>query len=97
MTEEQQLKVNELLEKYNDILLVSMRLAVAEDFVNLIIQNKDDTDFSLSNLLEDKQALSDYIMREFLKQNSSSVIGELSKMEEQKLSIQKQTKIRFDK
>ena len=47
-----------------------MRLAVAEDFVNLIIQNKDDTDFSLSNLLEDKQALSDYILREFLKQNS---------------------------
>ena len=70
MTEEQQLKVKELLEKYNDILLVSMRLAVAEDFVNLIIQNKDDTDFSLSNVLEDKQALSDYIMREFLKQNS---------------------------
>ena len=97
MTEEQQLKVKELLEKYNDILLVSMRLAVAEDFVNLIIQNKDDTDFSLSNLLEDKQALSDYIMREFLKQNSSSVVGELSKMEEQKLSIQKQTKIQFDK
>ncbi len=95
MTEEQQLKVKELLEKYNDILLVSMRLAVAEDFVNLIIQNKDDTDFSLSNLLEDKQALSDYIMREFLKQNSSSVIGELSKMEEQKLSIQKQTRLKF--
>ena len=95
MTEEQQLKVKELLEKYNDILLVSMRLAVAEDFVNLIIQNKDDTDFSLSNLLEDKQALSDYIMREFLKQNSSSVIGELSKMEEQKVSIQKQTRLKF--
>ena len=75
MTEEQQMKVKELLEKYNDILLVSMRLAVAEDFVNLIIQNRDDTDFSLSNLLEDKQALSDYIMREFLKQNSSSVVG----------------------
>ena len=95
MTEEQQLKVKELLEKYNDILLVSMRLAVAEDFVNLIIQNKDDTDFSLSNLLEDKQALSDYIMREFLKQNSSSVVGELSKMEEHKLSIQKQTRLKF--
>ncbi|PWL31325.1 MAG: hypothetical protein DCO96_03785 [Fluviicola sp. XM-24bin1] len=95
MTEEQQLKVKELLEKYNDILLVSMRLAVAEDFVNLIIQNKDDTDFSLSNLLEDKQALSDYIMREFLKQNSSSVVSELSKMEEHKLSIQKQTRLKF--
>jgi hypothetical protein len=97
MTAEQQAKVKELLEKYNDILLVSMRLAVAEDFVNLIIQNRDDTDFSLSNLLEDKQALSDYIMREFLKQNSSSVVSELSKMEEQKLSIRKQTKLRFKK
>ena len=37
MTVEQEEKIKELIQKYNDILLVSMRLAVSEDFMNLML------------------------------------------------------------
>lgn len=96
MNKKQEVKIKELLSKYNDILLVSMKLAVAEDFTNLVILNQDDKDFELSNLLKDKDQFTGYIMKEFLKQNSSSVTKELSSMEEPKLSIRKQTKIKFN-
>lgn len=82
MTENQAQKIKELMEKYNDILLVSMRLAITEDFTNLVILNKDDSDFELSELLHDKDEFSNYITREFLKQNSSSVIKDLRSMDE---------------
>jgi hypothetical protein len=95
MTEKQEEKIKTLLSKYNDILLVSMRLAVAEDFTNLIILNKDDTDFELSELLQNKDQFTRYIMKEFLKQNSSTVAKELSTMEEKKMTLKKQTKLRF--
>ena len=39
MTPQQEDKITELIRKYNDILLISMRLAVAEDFLNLLIDN----------------------------------------------------------
>ena len=52
MTKKQEGKIKGLLSKYNDILLVSMKLAVAEDFTNLVILNQDDKDFELSNLLK---------------------------------------------
>jgi len=89
MTKSQEVKIKHLLDKYNDILLVSMRLAVAEDFTNLIVLNKDDADFELSDLLKDKDQFTNYIMREFLRQNSSPVTKELSSMEEPKLTIRK--------
>lgn len=95
MTISQEAKIKQLLEKYNDILLVSMRLAVAEDFTNLIVLNKDDADFELIDLLKNKDQFTNYLMKEFLKQNSSSVARELSSMEEQKWSIQKQKKLKF--
>lgn len=82
MTKNQEKKIKDLLEQYNDILLVSMRLAIAEDFINLIIVNRDDTDFELSDLLKDKDAFSAYVMKEFLKQNSSSVVDQLKTMDE---------------
>ena len=95
MTKKQQEKIKDLLRKYNDILLVSMKLAVAEDFTNLVILNQDDKDFELSNLLKDKDQFTSYIMKEFLRQNSSSVSRELSSMKEPQISIHKQTKIKF--
>ena len=82
MTNQQEIKLKVLLEKYNDILMVSMRLAIAEDLINLVIVNKDDTDFELSDLMKNKEDLSNFIIREFLKQNSSSVINDLRTMEE---------------
>ena len=82
MTEKQEKKIRDLLEQYNDILLVSMRLAIAEDFINLVIVNRADKDFELSHLLKDKEAFSNYVMKEFLRQNSSSVVDKLKGMDE---------------
>lgn len=82
MTSSQQKRLDELLLKYNDILLNSMRLAVTEDLVGLIILNRDDENFELSELLQDKTALSNYVIGKFLKQNSGGVLGELGKLED---------------
>jgi hypothetical protein len=82
MTNEQHYKISQLVEKYNDILLNSMRLAIAEDFINLIILNRDDTNFELNDLLADKEPLYQFILKEFLKLNSSPVASELRKMED---------------
>ena len=83
MTKDQEKKLNELLEKYNPILLNSMRLAISEDLIDLIILNKDDETFELSDLLQNKKELSNHIIRQFLKQNSSSsVLKELKEMDE---------------
>lgn len=95
MNNSQKQKIKSLIEKYNEILLVSMRLAVAEDFTGLVILNKDDTDFELSELVKDKDEFSNYILKEFLKQNSNPITAKLGDMEELKLNLQKQTKIKF--
>lgn len=94
MTRNQEDKIKKLLEKYNDILLVSMKLAVAEGFTNLVILNKDDNEFELNSLLKDKEQYSNYIMRAFLRQNSSPVIKELPKMSERKVNIGKKRKLK---
>jgi hypothetical protein len=95
MTEDQQLKIKELISKYNDILLNSMRLAIAEDFVNLVILNRDDEDIELRQLLENKNEYYNYILKEFLKKNSSSVVDELKSMDEP--TIQLKRKVRASK
>lgn len=82
MTKNQEKKIKSLIDKYNDILLISMRLAIAEDFVNLIVLNREDSTFELSDLLHDKEQFNTLVLKEFLKKNSSSVIGELKNMEE---------------
>ncbi|TNF47552.1 MAG: hypothetical protein EP305_07595 [Bacteroidetes bacterium] len=92
MTPEQEEKLKELIVKYNDILLNSMRLAVAEDLINLIILNRDDSDFKLKDTLQNKEELNQFILKEFLKQNSSSVIHELKKMDERIPKIKKPSK-----
>ena len=77
MTTQQEEKITELIRKYNDILLISMRLAVAEDFLNLLILNRDDQDFELNDLLDKKEELTNHIMKQFLKFNSSPILEEL--------------------
>lgn len=89
MTKTQAHKISELMAKYNDILLVSMRLAIAEDFTNLVILNRDDTDFELSELIHDKEVFSNYVIREFLKQNGSSVVKDLRSMNDDLVEIRK--------
>lgn len=70
------------MNKYNDILLHSMRLAIAEDFVNLIILNRDDTEFELKDLLEKKEEYYPLLLKEFLRLNSSPVAAALKTMED---------------
>jgi hypothetical protein len=81
MTKEQEQKIKRLIAKYNDILLVSMRLAIAEDFVNLMILNRDDSDFVLKDLFNNKDEFNKLIMKEFIKKNRASVTQELKFME----------------
>ena len=94
----QELKIKELITKYNDVLLISMRLAVAEDFVNLMVLNREDSDFILKDLFNNKEAFQKIIMKEFLKKNSSFVLEDLKLMEnsacnfESKIGRRKQNK-----
>ena len=81
MTEAQEQKIKELIVKYNDILLVSMRLAIAEDFMNLMVLNRDDSGFILKDLFNNKDEFSKLIMKEFLRKNRISVVDELKFME----------------
>ena len=81
MNAEQEQKIKDLISKYNDILLVSMRLAIAEDFVNLMVLNRDDSEFVLKDLFQNKEEFNKLIMKEFLKKNSSTVVQELKFME----------------
>ena len=82
MTKKQQIKIKELISKYNAILLNSMRIAIAEDFINLVVLNRDDSKIELAELLNNKNEYYNYILKEFLKQNSSSVLDELKLMDD---------------
>ena len=70
MTQDQSARIDELLLKYNDVLLNSMRLALTEDLIGLIILNREDENFELSELLKDKTALSNYVTGRFFKKNN---------------------------
>ena len=74
-------KIKELLKKYNPVLLETMRNAVAEDFLNLIILNDEDKGFDLKDVIKEKSKFKNHVMREFLKMNSSSVLEELKEMD----------------
>lgn len=89
MTKSQKKKIKQLIDKYNEILLISMRLAVAEDFVNLIVLNREDSSFELTNLLQDKEQFNTFILKEFLKKNSSSVVQELKTMDEPFVAVKR--------
>jgi hypothetical protein len=84
MTQQQETKIRELVDKYNDILLVSMKLAIAEDLINLMVLNRDDSEFVMKDLFENKEEFYNIIMKEFFTKNSSSVIKELKHMEHYK-------------
>ncbi|MDA9262209.1 hypothetical protein N9P55_00400 [bacterium] len=82
-------KIKELVLKYNDILLESIRIALSEDLVNLIIANQDDKDFDLLEFINQKKEFKNFVLSEFLKNNSNPLAKELSKMEEKKFNLKK--------
>ena len=65
MTPKQEAKIKELVDKYNDIQLVSMKLAIAEDLINLMVLNRDDSEFVMKDLFENKEEFYNIIMKEF--------------------------------
>lgn len=89
MTDLEKQKIKMLIEKYNPVLLESVRNALTEDLFNLIIVNRDDSDFELSHLLRDRTALKRTIMHEFIRLNHSPVTSKLGEMEEIKLRLDK--------
>jgi len=89
MTSLEKRKLKLLIKKYNPILKESMAIALTEDLFNLIIINKDDTNFELKNLYLEKEQLKNFVIQEFLKINASSITSELKTMEE--ISFRKKT------
>ncbi|MFT6716647.1 MAG: hypothetical protein ACJA0Q_001291 [Saprospiraceae bacterium] len=82
MTSKEKDQIKSLIKKYNDVLLQSMGIAVAEDLINLIVVNGDDKDFQLSKLMKDQRAFKLFVINEFMKNNSKSVLNELKSMDE---------------
>ena len=50
-------KIKQLTLKYNDILLESIRIALSEDLINLIVVNQEDQDFGLVEFMSKKRNL----------------------------------------
>lgn len=75
--------VKDLIKKYNDVLMNSMSIALAEDLVNLIVVNGEDKDFKLLDLVKDKTNFRLLVANEFLKLNSNSVLSDLRLMEDE--------------
>ena len=81
----------------------SMSIAVAEDLINLIVVNGDDKDFKLSKLMKDQRAFKLFVINEFMKLNSNSVLADLKNMEEEftprmirrKADKEAQTRLKF--
>ena len=82
MNQKEKQIISNLVKKYNSILLHSMQIAVTEDLINLIIANREDENFELTNFINNKEDFKKYVVGEFFKLNSSTVLSELSSMEE---------------
>ncbi|MFT6716711.1 MAG: hypothetical protein ACJA0Q_001359 [Saprospiraceae bacterium] len=82
MSPKEKEKIKSLIKKYNDVLLHSMSIAVAEDLINLIVVNGDDKGFELSELMKDQRAFKLFVISEFMKNNSKSVLSELKSMDD---------------
>lgn len=76
-------RINFLLEKYNEVLLHSMSIAVVEDLINLIIVNAEDKDFELIEMMKDRKQFREFVTAEFLRINSNHVLRDLKSMEEE--------------
>lgn len=78
-----------MLKKYNDVLLESMRIAIAEDLWNLIVLNREDKDYDLKALMAKKEEYKTYVTGQFLRNNSSPVLFELKYMQDDKIALNK--------
>jgi hypothetical protein len=74
--------ISDLVKKYNSILLHSTQIAITEDLINLIIANREDEGFELTAFIKNKEDFKKYVVGEFFKLNNTSILSELSSMEE---------------
>lgn len=89
MTPDEKEKIKALIQKYNPILKESIEIALVEDLFNLIIVNRDDTDFELKELLKDKKQLKKFVMMEFIRLNIKPLTSDLKHMDEPKFKLTK--------
>ena len=83
MKKDEELAIKSLLEKYNDILVHSMGIAISEDLIGLIISNQEDTNFELKDFISRKEEFKQFVVKEFFKYNNKTIVSELSGMEEE--------------
>jgi len=83
MNQKEEIAIKSLIEKYNDVLVHSMGIAISEDLIGLIISNQDDTNFELKDFISKKEEFRQFVVKEFFKNNHKTVISELSGMEEE--------------
>lgn len=76
-------KVKFPLEKYNDMLLNSISIALAEYLINLIVVNREDRDFELLDMMKDRKQFREFVTTEFLRLKSNSVLSGLQSMDEE--------------
>jgi hypothetical protein len=89
MTLHEKEKIKALIQKYNPILKESIEIALVEDLFNLIIVNRDDTDFELKDLLKNKSQLKKFVIKEFIQLNNRPLTSELKHMDEPKFKLTK--------
>lgn len=89
---EEKEKIKQLILKYNDILLESIRIALSEDLTNLIVSNQEDEEFDLIEFMRNKKEFKNFVLTEFLKNNSNPLVNELSKMEEKQFKFIKKVR-----
>ena len=83
MKKDEELVIKSLIEKYNDILVHSMGIAISEDLIGLIISNQEDTNFELKDFISRKEEFKKFVVKEFFKYNNKTIVSELSGMEEE--------------
>jgi len=83
VNKKEEIAIKSLIEKYNDVLVHSMGIAISEDLVGLIISNQEDTDFELKDFINKKEEFKQFVVKEFFKYNNKTVVSELSGMEEE--------------
>ena len=83
MKKQEEIAIRSLIKKYNNVLIHSMRIALSEDLIGLIIFNRDDTSYELKDFINKKKEFKQFVVKEFFKYNNKTVVSELSGMEEE--------------
>ncbi len=83
MKKKEEIVIKSLIEKYNDVLVHAMGIAISEDLIGLIISNQEDANFELIDFINKKKEFKQFVVKEFFKHNNKTMLSELSGMEEE--------------